>query len=76
MPETPKHPQEKNGWNLMLAGFVILAMAGVALYALDSSEINYKRIGNYLTGIGLAVYITGRIVRARGRRLREKGEVG
>jgi type II secretory pathway component PulF len=75
MSDLPRHPQEKNGWNLMLAGFVILIMAGLALYVIPSGETDFKRIGNYLTGIGLAVYITGRIIRAKGRRLRERGEV-
>jgi hypothetical protein len=75
MPETPKHPQEKNGWNLMVTGFVILLLAGIAFYVMPRSEPVYQRIGNYLTGIGLAVYIAGRIIRSRGRRARERGEV-
>ena len=69
-----RHPQEKNGWNFMIAGLLILITAGVMLYGMPREEPIYHRIGNYLTGIGLAVYIAGRIIRAKGRRLREKEE--
>ena len=73
MPEN-KHPQEVTGWNFMLLGFALLVIAGIALYAMPDADPRYHKAGSYLTGIGFAVYITGRIIRSRGRRLREKGE--
>ena len=69
-----KNPQEKTGWNLMLSGFAILILAGIALYGRPSEGFPYHRAGNYLTGLGFAVYLTGRIIRAKGRRQREKEE--
>jgi hypothetical protein len=68
------HPKEKNGWNFMVAGLLVVLTAGAMVYLTPRSEPQYHRLGNYLTGIGLAVFIAGRFIRAKGRRLREKGE--
>lgn len=73
-PVVAPHPQEKSGWNFMILGLLILLTAGVMFYLMPRAEPIYHRAGNYLTGIGLAVYLAGRIIRAKGKRLREKEE--
>lgn len=75
--DTPieRSPQEKIGWNYMLAGFILLLLAGVAYYFLAprGEDSVYNTIGHYLMAAGIAVYITGRVVRYRGRKEREQG---
>ncbi len=77
MPTEPtpreKTPREKLGWNLMLLGFFIVLLAGVAYFVAPRSENPvYNMLGNYLMAAGLIVYIAGRVQRWRGRKDREK----
>jgi hypothetical protein len=70
MKTTPeKSPQEKLGWNYMLAGFFIVLLAGAAyLAAPRTGNPVYSLIGNYAMAAVLVVYVTGRVLRWRGRR--------
>jgi hypothetical protein len=77
-PETPqtstptpplKTAREKIGWRYMIAGFVIIMLAGGAYYFAPRSPnpVLYGLVGNYLMAAGLIVYVVGRILRWRGR---------
>lgn len=68
-PKTEKTPREKLGWNLMIAGFVIILAAGAAYFAGPRSANGafYAQIGNYLMAAGLVVYVFGRVLRWRGK---------
>lgn len=71
-PETEKSPREQLGWKYMLAGFFIVLAAGVSyLLAPRTGNPMYSVIGNYVMAAGLVVYITGRVLRWRGRRDRQ-----
>lgn len=68
-PETEKSPREQIGWKYMLAGFFIVLTAGAAyLAAPQTGNPIFSVIGNYVMAAGLVVYITGRVLRWRGRR--------
>ncbi len=72
-PPIERSPQEKTGWNYMFAGFLILLLAGAAYFMAPREQASeYNTIGHYLMAAGLAVYITGRIIRYRGRKERER----
>ena len=69
-PKTPrvKSPKEKAGWNLMLSGFFIVLLSGIAFYAgRGTGNPTLGKAGWVLWLVGLAVYVAGRIQRWRGR---------
>jgi hypothetical protein len=64
-----KSAREKIGWRYMIAGFVIIVLAGVTYYfgPRSADPLLYNTVGNYLMAAGLVVYVVGRILRWRGR---------
>jgi hypothetical protein len=54
---------------MMITGFVIVFTAGVVYFMgpRGPNPLLYAQAGNYLMAAGLVVYVTGRIVRWRGR---------
>jgi hypothetical protein len=64
-----KSPREKIGWRYMIAGFIIIILAGVTYYVgpRSANPPLYATVGNYLMAAGLVVYVVGRILRWRGR---------
>jgi hypothetical protein len=74
MPKEPaaksdvKSPLQKSGWNLMLLGFFIVLLSGIAYYAAHrTGDPMLRKTGTVLWLSGLAVYVFGRIQRWRGR---------
>jgi hypothetical protein len=67
-----KTAREKIGWKYMIAGFVIIVLAGLSYYFATRSThpALHGTVGNYLMAAGLIVYLVGRILRWRGRRSR------
>jgi hypothetical protein len=64
----PKSPKQKAGWALMLLGFLIVALAGVAYFeAPRTGNLYLATVGNYMMATGLLVYVIGRVLRWRGR---------
>jgi|GEM_PF-5577429 len=57
------------GWRYMIAGFVIILLAGATYYYAPRSAnpMLYGSIGNYLMAAGLVFYVVGRVLRWRGR---------
>lgn len=64
-----KTPRQKFGWKMMMAGFLLVVIAGIVMYVGPRSahpEL-YSKGGYYLMVGGLLVYVAGRILRWRGR---------
>ena len=67
--QTEKTPRQKFGWKMMMAGFLLVVIAGIVLYIAPrgSNPVLYSKLGYYLMVGGLVVYVVGRILRWRGR---------
>ncbi len=55
----------------MLTGFVLILVAGILYYAgpRGDNAVVYATLGNYMMAAGFVVYIVGRVVRGRARRI-------
>lgn len=62
-------PGEKSGFRFMILGFVLILSAGLFYYILT----DHRSLGHVLFVGGLGVYIGGRVLRAQGRKRRERG---
>lgn len=65
-----KSAREKTGWRYMIAGFVVILLAGGVYYYAPRSAAPeaFSTLGNYLMAAGLVLYVVGRVLRWRSRR--------
>ena len=72
-PVGPKSGPRKLGLVLMVAGFVILALAAAALIFQSRGTFPVGNAGRHLLIVGLGVYIMGRLLFWQGRRGSKRG---
>lgn len=68
---TPDKPKSgKLGMGLMITGFVVLALAALALVFQSRGALPPGNVGRHLLIVGLGIYIIGRLIYWQKRRMR------